>query len=181
MKKWLVMAMLVTLSTSLAFSQEKKNDDDFLTVQVLINQDLDDNFKLIQSKADNLSSTQRLFIYDDKSKSGTLPFILNLFLGFGIGSWVQNDITGGLIGTLGMVPGVVLMAASPDTEALGALLILGSWITDLIRPWTFSSSYNTKLKEALRMSDITDIMILPTLNVAKNNLIYPGASLRVQF
>jgi len=123
MSKWLVMLMIVIIS-GLAYTQEKAVEEEFLEVQKLINQDLEVNFKLIQSKSDKLSSTQRMYIYDDKSKSGTVPFILNLLLGFGIGSWVQSDITGGLIGTVGMLPGVVLMAVSRDTEALGALLIL---------------------------------------------------------
>jgi len=180
--KWLVLGLVIVLSSCMLISQDKKSDDDFLNVQVLINQDLDGNFKLIQSKADKLSSSQRLYIYEDKSKSGTLPFILNLLLGFGIGSWVQGDLTGGLIGTIGGVTGVGMMLVEDTSiQNIGAGILLASWVTDLILPWTFASSYNSTLKNALRMSELSDIRFVPSINIAKNNLIYPTANLRIQF
>ena len=46
-------------------------------------------------------------------KSSTIPFVLNLVVGFGVGSYVQGDITGGVIGTVGeLVPLAVVVASS---------------------------------------------------------------------
>lgn len=53
----------------------------------------------ISSLAANLSSSEKEFLYLENKKSPTLPFCLNLFLGYGIGSFVQGDTTTGVTET----------------------------------------------------------------------------------
>ena len=185
MKNLLIIVLAVILTIQVSYSQEKNNskNDDFLLVQTLINQDLYDNYNAIQAKADNLNSVQKQFIYEDKSKSGTLPFILNFLVGFGIGSWVQGHTVGGLIGSIGGLGGAILLvySSSSDLQTVGAVTLIGTWLTDCILPWTYSHSYNKKLKSALGMSSLTDIRLVPALNLAENNTLYPGLALTVKF
>lgn len=95
-------------------------------------------------------------------KDTTVPFLLNLFVGFGVGSYVQGDTTGGVIGTVGEIaPYAVLCAATAKytndlmnpaiteekamklsqkyatTSTLCALAVLGVRIFECIRPFTF--------------------------------------------
>jgi len=112
-----------------------------------------------------------------------LPFILNFLIGFGVGSWVQGHTAGGLIGSIGQLCGVILIVSSSSTnlKGIGALTLIGAWLTDCILPWTYAHSYNNKLKSALGMSSLTDIRLVPALNLAKNNTLYPGLALTVKF
>lgn len=185
MKNLLIIVLAVILTAQVSYSQEKNSskNDDFLLVQTLINQDLYDNYKAIQAKADNLNSVQKQFIYEDKSKSSTLPFILNFIVGFGVGSWVQGHTVGGLIGTIGHLGGAILLVygKSNDLQTVGLVTFFGTWITECILPWTYAHSYNNKLKSALGMSSLTDIRLVPALNLAKNNTLYPGLALTVKF
>ena len=95
-------------------------------------------------------------------KDTTVPFLLNLFVGFGVGSYVQGDTTGGVIGTIGEIaPYAVLCAATAKytndlmnpaiteekrmqlsqkyvtTSTLCALAVLGVRVFECIRPFTF--------------------------------------------
>ena len=42
------------------------------------------------------NSVDKLLMYESSKKEPLIPFILNLILGFGIGSFAQGDIIGGL-------------------------------------------------------------------------------------
>ncbi len=181
MKKVLVFLLLVLVSGSSVFAQQKSNED-FLNTQILINQDLDDNFNKIKTLSDKLSTSERLFIYNDYEKTKTLPFILNFVVGLGIGSWVQGHTTGGLIGTIGHLTGYgLLLSKNKDIQTIGGIVFLGTWITDLILPFTYANSYNKTLKNALKISSISSIKVVPTINVTTNNIVYPGAAISVQF
>jgi len=91
-----------------------------------------------------------------------LAFALNLFLGFGIGSFVQGDIDGGLISVLGTVGGYTLiivgglrMARTIENEIYGgdgyisfsgigfiiagSFMLLGTKIFELVRPFSYAS------------------------------------------
>jgi hypothetical protein len=75
-------------------------------------------------------------------------FMLNFFVGVGVGSYAQGDITGGVIGTVGevgglgmMISGLAMSDGSPGTGAVISLtglgIFLGTRIFELIRPWTY--------------------------------------------
>jgi hypothetical protein len=188
MKLFYVILLAFVLSIpvySQTTDEKKPSEQSFMEVQMLINQDLDDNYQLINQKSQDLTQVQRMFIYDDKKVSGGLPFVLNFFLCFGIGSWVQGHTAGGLIGTIGNLTGLILIASDDSggssTATIGSVIFLSTWIVDCILPWTYSSSYNRKLKSALGINAVSSIDLAPTLNMAQDGTIYPGIGLSVAF
>jgi len=92
-----------------------------------------------------------------------LAFALNFFLGFGIGSFVQGDIDGGLISVLGTAGGWALYIAgavrmssflyndyyyydSYDSMAgvgfliAGSVILIGTKIFDVVRPFAYANN-----------------------------------------
>jgi hypothetical protein len=180
MKKMIVVIAL--LMVGLVCFADEAEQRAFVRVSTWLDAGLYRNFSLIQTESIYLTPSQRVNLVDVYQKSVGLPFALNLFLGFGIGSFSQGDATGGWItllgeaaGIAGVVVGVTMMPLAvndmapypPDdyypyngypnnnvdiASALivgGTLLYLGTRIFELIRPFTFANSYNTKLKRAL--------------------------------
>jgi hypothetical protein len=177
----LVLSIPVYSQTS---DEKNPNDQSFLEVQMLINLDLEDNYQLISKKSQDLTQLQRMFVYSENKVSGGLPFVLNFFLCFGIGSWVQGHTAGGLIGSIGNLTGVIMMASDDSggsTATIGSVIFLSTWIVDCILPWTYSSSYNRKLKNALGVDSVSSIDLAPTLNMAQDGSLYPGLGLGIAF
>ena len=87
----------------------------------------------------------------------TGAFLINLWLGLGIGSYAQGDVLGGTIGLVGEIGGLALFfggaiihstanngTSTPSYDVLtaamiigGAALFLGARIFECIRPWFF--------------------------------------------
>jgi membrane protein P13 len=186
MKIFFILSLFLILAVGTAFSQDNTNKN-FLEVQILINDDLDDHYSTIKKRSAVLSFAEKSFIYDDNSKGPWGPFALNLLVGFGIGSWVQGDGTGGAIGTIGGVGGLLLMSADrssfgpSSTAQIGAIIFLSSFIIDLILPFTHSSSYNKKLKRAIGFGALSNLRVTPTVNLAANNTVAPGIAFSLSF
>ncbi|WP_419261169.1 P13 family porin [Borreliella afzelii] len=108
--------------------------------------------------------------YESQKATVLAPFLLNLFLTLGIGSFVQGDYIGGgaVLGTqvLGGIlcitgyivesaanvpPGRISIAGS-ILLGIGGLTIAGSYITSLIIPFTFKNKYNANLRKKLGIS-----------------------------
>ncbi|QFI14968.1 P13 family porin (plasmid) [Borrelia sp. CA_690] len=100
--------------------------------------------------------------YDKEKKDPTGPFLLNLFLPFGIGSFVQGDYIGGgsvlsfnLLGAILLGTGMILKTSETQLTTgsiligVGASIILVSHITSLIIPFTFANWHNYNLKKRL--------------------------------
>ncbi|WKC75785.1 P13 family porin [Borreliella valaisiana] len=127
------------------------------------------------SKSDfNLGAGEKLLAYETSKKDPIVPFLLNLFLGFGIGSFVQGDILGGslILGFDAVGIGLILTGAYLDIKALGnnAKKVAFKWtwgkgmmlagmltmtvtrLTEIIIPFTFANSYNKKLKNSLNIA-----------------------------
>ncbi|WP_151060760.1 P13 family porin [Borreliella turdi] len=99
--------------------------------------------------------------YDENKKNPIGPFLLNLFLPFGIGSFVQEDYIGGgsvlgfnLLGIILLGTGMIINAH--ETKLTGSLLIgigtsiaVASYVTSFIIPFTFANWYNENLKKKL--------------------------------
>lgn len=109
-----------------------------------------------------LAVQQRESLYSENEQLGVGPFLLNLLLGFGIGSFWQGDkpvgyvqFYGDLIGYGLMIPGLALSLDGNSRggvlTALGSLLVLGVSIPAYIRPWTFASNRNAKLRRSLNV------------------------------
>lgn len=84
------------------------------------------------------------------------PFVLNLLLPFGIGSFVQGDTTGGLIVAGGQVAGAGLMLVGLTSETpSGAMTLIGvgvysvASIMGLVFPHTYANAANEKLRKDL--------------------------------
>lgn len=135
--------------------------DASVDVQLLIRNGLLKNLPAIQDAAKSLSSDQRLLIYEQNKKDPLLGFVLNFVLGFGIGSFVQSDVTGGLIGLLGelgsyglIFPGEILVIYGNSTPGLilvvvGAVSLISFAIFQWVRPFSYSKQYNETLSDAL--------------------------------
>lgn len=95
-------------------------------------------------------------------KDTTFPFLLNLLVGFGVGSYVQGDTTGGIIGTVGeLAPLAIAIATSAKltsdlvdpsltqeevskiskkvvtVSTLSSLVLIGVRVFECIRPFSF--------------------------------------------
>ena len=147
-----------------------------------------------------LTEEQKLIFYEENKKSSAYV-VLNLILGYGIGSWVQGDITGGLIGTIGQFGGICTMLiysaqsqsdnsnsksmifTSGDKTILiiGGIMLIGSYIADLVLPFTYAKSYNDKLRKKLGLHDISTVNIAPKLDYTFNNHVIPGIQLSINF
>ncbi|ACH94300.1 uncharacterized conserved protein [Borrelia recurrentis A1] len=108
---------------------------------------------------------EKLLLYESYKQNALIPFLLNLFVGFGIGSLVQGDITGGLLilgfdalslGLLGYGVYSTLNSKSVEVPVIGlSLMTLGgitmfvTRIVEVVLPFTHAASYNKKLRQNL--------------------------------
>ncbi len=124
-------------------------------ISLLISDDMEAHGPVIRSLATHLSYRQRARLYAAHSVSGGGAFALNLFVGFGVGSYVQGNIGGGVFGTLSQAVGAALFFTSAgssgtETEALiGAALFITGRLYDLIAPWAYAGSKNDDLRRNL--------------------------------
>lgn len=185
MKKLILIVLLFVISSSLFAQKPADNpNENFVKVQMLIKDDIYKNSKKIKELSKDLTFLEKSYIFSDKEKSSIGPFFLNLCLGYGIGSWVQGDNTGGFLGTFGNLGGIILMFSSRNsspTVQVGAILFVTTYLIELVVPFTHASSYNSKLKSVLGISDISEIKVLPNINYTQNGTMIPGLQLQVGF
>ena len=123
-------------------------------------------------------SSDRAFLqYEIQKVDPWGPFVINLLLGAGIGSFVQGDTTGGLIVLGGEVAGVGLIVAGAlaARDAYGGgssgLIIVGgaalgvARILGLIFPFTYANAANEKLRRDLGISATSVSLSEDGLNV----------------
>lgn len=128
----------------------------------------DTNAKKVHELSELLSPEQRIYCYEENESSGVGPFFLNMFLGFGIGSFVQGDkgfghmqLWGDIGGYALMIPGLCLMFSGNEDNLIGgaALTTIGSAVIgvvgtiNLIRPWLYANKKNRTLKRAMRLEE----------------------------
>ncbi|AJA89888.1 membrane protein [Borreliella chilensis] len=129
-----------------------------------------------------LSPAEKLLTYESGKKDSLVPFLLNLFLGFGIGSFAQGDILGGIfiLGFDAVGIGLILTGAYLEIKAFdnsfkkafddsvkknafkwtwgkgmmlaGVVTMALTRFTEIILPFTFANSYNKKLKSSLNIA-----------------------------
>jgi len=116
------------------------------------------NAEEISEASKNLTDTQRIMLYSDYKKDATVPFVLNLVLGAGIGSFVQGDTGSGLIllATTIICTGAILLSPNIQDEAIGGAVnmmgyagLISFRIGGSIAPFEYANKYNKKLKETL--------------------------------
>lgn len=131
-----------------------------------------------------------IFAESKFNEDTVVPFLLNTIVGFGVGSYVQGDTTGGIIGTSGELVSLGLIIAGSvktvmDTAnlevdgygvdpsdipmtgtiitAVGSIALMGVRIFEMIRPF----SYEKKLATAMGAEDIK-FNVAPVLTSANN-------------
>ncbi|APS99322.1 hypothetical protein Bmayo_04260 (plasmid) [Borreliella mayonii] len=129
-----------------------------LTMQIFATKEKQDGIK----KQDKIEKSIESFNKYDKEKKNPIgPFLLNLFLPFGIGSFVQEDYIGGgsvlgfnLLGAILCVNGIIINLSEKQLTGyiligVGASMLLTSYTVSLIIPFTFANRYNENLKKRL--------------------------------
>ncbi len=123
-----------------------------------------DQIPVIQEYSEQLSFEYRYLLYEKNEMKGSLLYA-GLNTVYGLGSWLQGDITGGLVVTGLMGVGMVASIAGalqeagrdPDSDSTNLLLIgglcsvLAGTVTGWIIPFFFESNNNKNLKKALLM------------------------------
>jgi hypothetical protein len=155
-------------------------------ISLLISDDMEAHGPVIRSLATHLSHRQRARLYAAHSVSGGGAFALNLFVGFGVGSYVQGNIGGGVFGTLSQAVGAALYlsyagSSRTDTEALlGAGLFVVGRLYDLIAPWAYAAGKNQELlrnlgglKLSVNASQRYDLGAMP--------MVYPNVGIAMSF
>ena len=171
MKK-LLFTIVLLLSVFAAFGQTKEAA--YTQTALLIEDDLFDNQFLIEKQAVNLSPNERYSLYNSKKKETAVPFLLNLFLGCGIGSFVQGDKLGGTIGLVGELgfatmytTGYLLILRKSSSGIMPLLIgaggLLGVRIYEFVRPFNFTKEYNAVLKDSLLL-DSASLSFAPIIN-----------------
>ena len=118
-------------------------------------------------------------------ESPTVPFVVNLLVGAGIGSFIQGDTKGGLNALISDIVGIGLYSvgyvqvysAALDNDIssagstlvlLGAGVLLGSKIYQCTRPFSYSKAYNNRLHSALQGK--ADVFVTPVVTAVNNDM-----------
>ena len=161
MKKFVAVMVLCCFAMA-AYAQSESVG----SVAGMIKDDLFKNQAAIKSASASLSQTQKMALYGEYKKDQWVPFLINFVVGAGIGSFIEGDKTGGIIALVGDLSGVgavaigavsyaSAVASNPYTTSglgimtVGYLIIAGSRIFEIIRPFTFTANYNSSLKSSL--------------------------------
>ena len=140
-------------------------------VSMLIEDNLFENEMKISESAKGLTTEERRMIYDDYKKDPTVAVIENVFIGCGLGSFLQGDRSGGWTGLFGDLLGLGVMIYGvsqidsglygdpynynlSDNKgfvafSLGGGIVLAARLYELIRPIKYSERYNKTLRSAL--------------------------------
>lgn len=185
----IILLVLMFFVPVMAFS----TSNSYFQVDSLIDAGLFKNKDLIASMASDLTPVEAATLYSANKKGSGLPFALNLFLGMGIGSFVQGDTGSGVtalcgeLGSLSMVLiGSTLAATSNTTSyqngsyvtttnssqlstgttltAIGTIGFIAFRIYELITPFTYASNYNKTLMTSLGSAYNTTLSVVPTIN-----------------
>ncbi|UER67256.1 P13 family porin [Borrelia sp. BU AG58] len=139
-------------------------------------------------------SVGKLLVYESSKKDPLIPFFLNLFLGFGIGSFAQGDVVGGLsilgfdaIGAGLLAYGVYSVGGMSELNdkkdvgewpvlavslmAVGGATLAITRLVEIVLPFVHASSYNKKLRQNL---GVALGGFQPSFSVAVNGSNVPG-------
>lgn len=174
MKKKILIFILLCFYAAV-FAQKASTSNSFSTIQNLLKDGLDENFVEIVECAGNISDMQKRSLYSKFKKQDVGPCFLNL-AGFGIGSFVQGNIRGGvgqlIVQSVGCVMagfgyGFAFSGDSPNIDMLilgsaGVLAIVAGEAIGAIVPFRFAREFNEALAQALRL-DSADLSVAPLI------------------
>lgn len=140
-------------------------------VRLLISRDLSKNYDMIAENASLLPPQDRQEIYSTFEKQTALPVLVNaLILPLPVGSYMQKDVTGSIVGTAmragGLAASIWFVAnyannSNPGPVGLvfigGLLSVAGGYVYGFAEPVSFAHEYNKKLKSALALAPAPNI------------------------
>jgi len=111
------------------------------------------NIEILREDLKQLSRYERKSIYNiHKKDRSTLGFVLNFFLPFGVGSYVQGDVGMGAYKTVSDI--LFLVAVATESEVLAiptGINFAAASVTSWIRPFTYETRYNSLLGDKLNL------------------------------
>ena len=139
-----LLAGLMLMGT--VFCQENaggKNEEVKPQIEFLINQNLKNNMDTISVLSLQLPASDKMNLYNTYKKDPLKPVLLNSLVGFGVGSYLDGDLLGGIIGSC--LDGVAIF---------GCFLAVGGYLKEL-------EAYQKKY--TVFMPDFMDFAIIPLL------------------
>ncbi|MDR1786262.1 MAG: P13 family porin [Spirochaetaceae bacterium] len=124
-KKFILIGCFFALSGALLCA----DDETALAVHGLLKKGLYKNYDQIAEESYNLTASEKMLLLDAHEKTAGLPFTANLLIGFGLGSYMQGDTTGGTIQLVGELVGVASMIAGSVVLEAGMIYTLADTVT----------------------------------------------------
>lgn len=125
-------------------------------------------------------ATPAAVVKTGKPKRTGWPIVLNLIPGFGLGSYTQGDVVGGLIGTASTAIGWAFAndTSNSTLSAVGAL-VAGTFtlVYGIVEPIGFAKKYN-------KAHGFTSIDLMPSISATSvdgNMVAVPGAILKLSY
>lgn len=124
------------------------------------------NKDFIKQEAENISLEDRQILYNSREKGGSAGYAaLNTVIGFGVGSFVQGDVSSGVVLLLSDVVAISgLATAQSNTMVYLSLGVYALTVIDgIIFPICYTHKYNRTLKESLRLDEPASISMRPLI------------------
>lgn len=103
MKKIICMLVGMLMIAGVVFCEEtveeKTKDDVKPQIEFFINQDLKKNKNTISELSLQLPAVDKMNLYNSYKKEALSPFLWNTLVGFGVGSYLDGDLLGGIVGS----------------------------------------------------------------------------------
>ncbi len=175
-KKILIITIVLLAVTASLFASSDAFDKVNYTLS--LNGITDESVKVVHNYSNLLSTTEKMLILNQYKKSGVVPFLLNFFIGLGLGSWIQGDYVNAGI-QLGLdIIGVSLilierfalyssMSGKPfysgAAGGLGIMILSCNRLYQGITPWVKAGQVNRKLEDALLNKNEAKFTITPII------------------
>jgi len=158
MKKLIILTVLLNLILGIVFADENESKDNqasFLLVSTLLmNHGLNKNFDIIKKESINLSDSQKVILYNMNEDKLGLPLALNILVGLGLGSAVQGDIAGSVVGLLGDLTGCIFLLG----YYVKIMQITSDYSSDLSKANTFEDIEKAEKKQSKKINDALSII-----------------------
>lgn len=175
---YLWFAALVLLTVPGVAQQDSTN----VRIHMLIEDDLERHMPTIRQLTSGMTPEERMALYEKHKERAAGPFVLNMMLGMGIGSWAQGDEIGGAVGLFGgLVFAATVLSFTPDVMIMGGIIYLVAWTYDLARPWAYAAERNGDLRKALRFDDAAVLHVRPAMFQLLGGSMAPGLSIAMSF
>ncbi len=181
MKKPTILICVLLVSLTALFASQSP----VASISLMIDADLAGNFNTIAKESAKLSDFEKMSLYSMHENSPTLPFVVNLLVGYGIGSFLQGDTK---TGTTALVADIVALGlysvgyvqiyeAAFQGEIsdigytmflLGVGVLVGSKIYQCTKPFSYAKEYNRRLHSSLLGK--AEVFVTPVITSVNNHM-----------